>query len=71
MMAVCFDVRMLGTFPKIADKKGETKLKNNGGITWPETVALLNIWNDEQIRLSLENITSKRKTQEQLRNGNG
>ena len=73
MIPVCFDVRMLGTFFKIAEKKGDTKLKNNRGITWPVTVALLNIWNDEEI-LDEDNLWRKpnnQKTQEQLRNGYG
>jgi hypothetical protein len=61
---------MLGTFFKIAEKKGETKLKNNRGITWPETVALLNIGMMKKLD-SLRRKPSSRKTQEQLRNGYG
>jgi hypothetical protein len=40
-------------------EKGEKKEQktNNRGITSPDiaTIALLNIWNDEEIKLSLEN----------------
>jgi hypothetical protein len=47
----------------MAEKKKGDK-KNNRGITWPDTatIALLNIWNDEEIRLSLENTKSSKDT---------
>ena len=45
------------------DEKKEQKT-NNRGITWPDTatIALLNIWNDEEIKLSLENTKSSKDT---------
>lgn len=64
-------VRMLFAFfvsGKMAEKnelgKKPEKKTTNRGITWPDaaTIALLNIWNEEEIRLSLENTKSSRET---------
>lgn len=44
-------------------KKTENKTNNNRGITWPDTatIALLYVWQEEVIRLSLENSKSLKK----------
>ena len=64
-------VRMLFVFfvSDIMAEKNELRKKpekktTNRGITWPDaaTIALLNIWNEEEIRLSLENTKSSKET---------
>ena len=45
------------------DEGKKTEKTTNRGITWPDTstIALLNIWQEEEIRISLENCKSSKK----------